>query len=136
MPVLRYGTSTLLIAHDGRLWLAERTAHKPRLAGLLECPGGELEAYEGNHEGAAREVREETGLEIDERRFKYHGHIKVRDWYVNLYTVELEADERPKDTEPEKRTPWRLVDVNEIQNRSACPGLSALAGIFIDERRG
>jgi 8-oxo-dGTP diphosphatase len=59
-PILGVGA---LIFQDGKILLVERA--KPPLEGYWSLPGGVLETGETLAEGLRREVREETGLEIE-----------------------------------------------------------------------
>ncbi|HXG32449.1 MAG TPA: NUDIX hydrolase [Bryobacteraceae bacterium] len=59
-PVLGVGA---LIFNRGRILLVERA--RPPLKGSWSLPGGVLEAGETLKEGIRREVREETGLEVE-----------------------------------------------------------------------
>jgi len=52
-----------LVDADGRVLLAERPAGKT-MAGLWEFPGGKLEKRESLEQAAAREVLEETGVNV------------------------------------------------------------------------
>jgi len=60
-----------LVVRDGRLLLLHRAAHRDHAPGLWEPATGKLDAGEDPRDGAAREVREETGLtvEIDRRPY-------------------------------------------------------------------
>jgi ADP-ribose pyrophosphatase YjhB (NUDIX family) len=59
-PVLGIGA---LIFDHGKILLVERG--KEPLKGYWSLPGGVLETGETLHEGVIREVREETGLEVE-----------------------------------------------------------------------
>ena len=59
------GVSTL-VWHDGRVLLVRR--QRPPLKDLWSLPGGHLEFGERLVDAAAREVREETGIEVGELR--------------------------------------------------------------------
>jgi ADP-ribose pyrophosphatase YjhB (NUDIX family) len=62
-PIVGVGA---LIFHRGRILMAQRG--KEPLKGWWSLPGGALELGESLHDGVCREVREETGLEIEPRR--------------------------------------------------------------------
>ena len=65
------------IVRDGKV-LAVRRARKPAL-GLYTMPGGVVEAGETLFEAVAREVREETSLEIQPLALAGHREAIVRD---------------------------------------------------------
>ncbi len=62
MADLRLGTLTYVMQGD-RVLLIQRAKEPHR--GLWAAPGGKLEPGESPHEGAAREIYEETGLRIE-----------------------------------------------------------------------
>ena len=62
LPDLRLGTLTYVVSGD-RVLLIHRAKEPHR--GLWVAPGGKLEPGESPHEGAVREIREETGLRIE-----------------------------------------------------------------------
>ncbi len=53
------------IFYQGKLLLLKRRGNDIQMPGIWEVPGGRLEEGEGPIEGLKREVREETGLEIE-----------------------------------------------------------------------
>lgn len=56
-------TASALIIQDGRVLLGRRAVEPRR--GCWDTPGGYLEPWEAPEDGVRREVREETGLEIE-----------------------------------------------------------------------
>jgi ADP-ribose pyrophosphatase YjhB (NUDIX family) len=62
LPGLRLGTLTYVVSGE-RVLLIHRAREPHR--GLWVAPGGKLEPGESPHEGAVREIREETGLQIE-----------------------------------------------------------------------
>lgn len=90
---------------SGRVLLVK---HKPERGGFWQgkwiCPGGELEVGEEIGEGIRREVREETGLEVDlvkalpafDRIVKKGGKVELHviyvDYVAKLVGGELKAD--------------------------------------------
>lgn len=67
MTDLRLCTLTYVV-DDDRVLLIHRARQPHR--GLWVAPGGKLEPGESPHEGAVREIREETGLEIELPRLR------------------------------------------------------------------
>ena len=78
--------------------------------------GGKIQDGENPVTGACRELKEETGLTIDESRLEYVGSIigdpSTRICYV--YRVDLNKDEVPQRTEPEAMGEWTLMTAEEI----------------------
>jgi ADP-ribose pyrophosphatase YjhB (NUDIX family) len=65
------------IIRDGKLLIVRRA--RPPAQGLYTLPGGGVEAGETLTEAAAREVREETGLEISPVALAGHREVIARD---------------------------------------------------------
>ncbi|MDR2686010.1 MAG: NUDIX domain-containing protein [Rickettsiales bacterium] len=65
MANIRVGCATL-VERDGRVLLGARGKNPGY--GELVIPGGGVDLYEDFHNTAAREIREETGLEIENLR--------------------------------------------------------------------
>jgi ADP-ribose pyrophosphatase YjhB (NUDIX family) len=76
-PNRPYLAVSAAIMRDGKV-LAVRRARKPAL-GLYTMPGGVVEAGETLFEAAAREVREETSMEIEPVALAGHREAIVRD---------------------------------------------------------
>lgn len=136
MQILKEGTATLLIASNGAIWVALRDASKKLLPMHWESAGGAVKPGEQPIVAARREVLEETGLDIDERRFEYRGSILVNGWNVYLYLVDLRVNEVPRDVEVDAfvRGAWTLATVDvmlSIPNKTAA--LSALVAIMANE---
>jgi ADP-ribose pyrophosphatase YjhB (NUDIX family) len=96
-PTLAVGA---VIVEYGRLLLVQRS--KPPAAGKWAVPGGRVEPGESLPEAAAREVREETGLEVEVGEIAWRGesigpgtppewHFAIVDFWANAVGGELEA---------------------------------------------
>jgi 8-oxo-dGTP diphosphatase len=119
-----------LVARDraGRLLLVERA--NPPAKGRWSLPGGRVEWGETLAEAAARELREETGLEAAvgeiagtvERIGEGHHYLIVDLW------AELAGDAAPVPAGDASAA--RLVDLDELPGYRLSPGLAGfLAGI-------
>lgn len=106
--MVNYHTSRIVVAvgaviedDKGRILLVK---HKPERGGFWQgkwiCPGGELELGETIGEGIKREVKEETGLEIElgkhlsafDRIVKSAGEVSLHVVYID-YIVKLVGGE-------------------------------------------
>ena len=92
----RVGVGVVVLAGDGRVLLAERRAE----GGVLAVPGGRMEAGESVEECAVRELREETGLELDGA--ETFGCVLVDGWVVAGVRGHLSGGAEPAEREPDK----------------------------------
>jgi 8-oxo-dGTP diphosphatase len=115
-------TAGALCVDNGRLLLARR-AHPP-FEGFWDIPGGFLDEGEGPLDGLRRELREETGLEVEPERFlgiwmDRYGGDSTAEATLNLYWTArvVGGDAAPAD------------DVSELRwfNRDELPAPDELA---------
>jgi len=103
------GIATLFIK-DGKILLAERKGDT--LKGWMNCPGGHFEWWEDFEEGAAREVKEETGMVLKKCEFltAANGRIPEEDHhYVMIYMLATEWEGEPRKME-EANGEWDWYD--------------------------
>ncbi|MCP3952185.1 MAG: NUDIX domain-containing protein [Desulfobacterales bacterium] len=97
----------VIIRRDGKILLGKRrNAHG---AGSWCCPGGHLEYGESFAACARREVREETGLEIENIRcgtFTNDLFVEEDKHYVTLFMLADCPRGNPRVREPEKCERW------------------------------
>jgi ADP-ribose pyrophosphatase YjhB (NUDIX family) len=115
-------TAGALCVQDGRLLLARRKAEPFR--GRWDIPGGFLEEGEAPLDGLRRELKEETGLEVEPERFlgvwmDRYGGDSTAEATLNLYWTArvVGGDPQPAD------------DVSELRwfDRDTLPGPDELA---------
>ncbi|MBN8555594.1 MAG: NUDIX domain-containing protein [Deltaproteobacteria bacterium] len=99
-------------------------------------PGGALEHFDKTlEEGAAREVREETGLEI--KNLRLFGMVeefveeRQRNYFIMLFKADV-ADSLAiaQVTEPEKHTEWKWYSPYHLPSPLFKPNENLLAGPF------
>jgi 8-oxo-dGTP diphosphatase len=115
-------TASALCVEDGRVLLARR-ADEP-FEGRWDIPGGFLEEGEDPLDGLRRELKEETGLDVEPQRFlgvwmDRYGGDSTAEATLNLYWTAriVGGDPQPAD------------DVSELRwfDRDALPGRDELA---------
>lgn len=92
--------------------------------------GGKLEADESPLEGARRELREESGLDLEAGRFRALGALqfpnfkahKNEDWMVFLFKAEVRRDEVPKVLEGCAEGTLHWIPIQEILNLNLWAG--------------
>jgi 8-oxo-dGTP diphosphatase len=98
----------VIVLRDGLVLMGERLgAHG---AGTWALPGGHLEFGESVEQCARREVREETGLEIQTLRAgPYTSDVFVAEarHYVTLFVLADSTHGEPQRREPDKCACWR-----------------------------
>lgn len=99
----------VIVLRRGRVLLGLRSGVSHG-RGTWQFPGGHLEPFEELEACAAREVAEETGLEIRRlRRGPYTNDLFPAEarHYVTLYVVAEAPDGTPEVREPDKCLEWR-----------------------------
>lgn len=107
----------ILVMRRGRVLLGRRRGSHG--AGYYAAPGGHLEFGESFEEGARREVREETGLEIEGLRLLSVGNyvFKREDGerhYIDVDFVCEAPSGDPQLSEPEKCDGWDWYEVDDL----------------------
>ncbi len=111
----------VLFVRDGKVLLGRRHSDPAKAGSALHgqgswtMPGGKLEFGETFEAGAAREVREETGMELVEVEVICVNNDLVSDAY--FVTVGLLAEKfsgEPQVLEPDEITEWRWFDLNAL----------------------
>lgn len=119
-----------IVARNGRVLLCKRIGKHAN--GYYGFPGGHLEMYESIEECAAREMKEECGLEVPERDIRFWTLENVifpdeQRHYVTVFTCTLWQPYmgEPKNLEPKKHEDWQWYYWREMP-RPVMPGIAQL----------
>lgn len=113
-----------VVVHDGQLLLVRRG--RPPAAGLWSVPGGRVEPGETLADAVVREVREETGLDVEprellgwaERRTEGH-HFVILDFRA------VAAQPFGELLAGDDAAAARMVPIREVRRLPLVPGLGA-----------
>ena len=108
----RVGVGVIVI-RQGLVLLGQRKGSHG--SGTWALPGGHLEFGEAVSECAAREVREEAGLEIkDLSAGPYSSDLFEGKHYITLFVVAHGPEGEPRVLEPDKCSQWRWCRWSEL----------------------
>ena len=104
----------VMIFKNGRVLLGKRKGSHG--AGEWAPPGGHFEYGESLEESARREVREETGLEIESINFLslYNQKDYMPKHVINIGLTAKWKSEEAKVLEPEKCEKWQWYDIDNL----------------------
>lgn len=108
----RVGVGVLVVRGD-KLLLGKRCGlHMP---GLFAAPGGHLEYGESFAQCAAREVKEETGLIVEDIRFLTIGNYEFNaKHYVDVDMIAMSSEGEPRVMEPDKVESWDWYELGAL----------------------
>jgi 8-oxo-dGTP diphosphatase len=112
----RVGIGVIIVNHDGKVLIGKRLgSHAP----YYSIPGGNLELGETFEEGAAREIKEETNLEIKNPEVigvtNNLGTYQAEGLhYISIIILVKEFSGELKTMEPEKCAGWAWVDPTNL----------------------
>lgn len=135
LSVPRVGIGVLVLKGDLLLLGRRRGAHG---AGEYASPGGHLEHLEGFAQCAAREVREETGLEIARVRFLRVMNVNAYapKHYVDLAFAADWVSGEPEVREPGKIESWAWFPLDALPSPVFATLPSALAALRLEGQPG
>ncbi len=104
----------VMILKDRKVLLGKRKGSHG--AGEYAWPGGHLEYMESFEDCAKREVKEETGMEVNNVRFLRLLNLKsyAPKHYVDIGLIADWKDGEPKVMEPNKIEGWNWYDMNKL----------------------
>ena len=117
----------VMILDEGRVLLGHRAVNKKDTGGIYETdcwtlPGGKQEYGEIIFEGAKRETKEETNLDIDKLElFSAVDDIQPDRHYITLQIIAKEFSGELKTMEPTKEDEWRWFSLNDLPDNLYSP---------------
>ena len=130
----------VLILDGNKVLLGHRSVNMIDTGGIYEpdtwtLPGGKQEYDETILECAAREVKEETNLDIDDLEvYGADDDIQPNKHFVTLYVKALKYSGELKVMEPEKQDKWEWYDLDELPDNLYSPSRKALK-LYKEKRR-
>ena len=102
------------IVSEGQILLVKRSETAGKYPNFWSVPMGGVEKGETFREGAARELKEETMLDIKPKNLVYLGTIKdgVHNRMIKLYKAEM--DGKPKPTLDFEHSDWGYYDKDSM----------------------
>lgn len=117
----------VMIKDGNKILLGHRCVNRKDTGRIFEpdtwtFPGGKQEFNETIFEGAIREVKEETNLDIDDLEiFSVSDDIQPTKHYVTIQVVANKYSGDLKIMEPTKEDEWKWFDLNELPENIYSP---------------
>ena len=124
----RFEVVSCFVEHEGEILLLHRQNNKTE-GDKWGVPAGKKEERETESEAIAREMREETGLDLHSGLFQYFDKVYVRypdyDFVYHMFTVKLEERPNVLINESEHKNfqwadPQRALELNLIRDEDQC----------------
>ncbi len=131
--VVRVGIGVMILK-DNKVLLGHRLSKRKDTGGIQEgdcwsLPGGKQEMFETMFEGAKREIKEETNLDIDDLElFGASDDIATDRHFVTLQVIAKSSSEELTAMEPEKEDKWEWFSLDALPENIYTPSKK-----FIDD---
>ena len=126
MNYIKVGFGIMLLK-DNKVLLGHRVTNGKDTGGIYEpdswcLPGGKQEYDETIFEGAKREVKEETNLDIDDLVvFNAMDDIQPNKHFVTIQIIAREYSGELKVMEPNKQDEWKWFDLDNLPDNVYSP---------------
>ena len=117
----------VMILDGNKILLGHRSKNRKDTGGFSEVdcwtvPGGKQEYNETFLEGAKREVKEETNLDVDELElFNASDDIQSDRHYITLQVIAKKHSGKLKIMEPTKEDDWQWFDLDDLPEKLYSP---------------
>ena len=124
--IIKIGIGVMLL-DDDKILLGHRATNKKDSGGIYETdcwalPGGKQEYDETFFEGAKREVKEETNLDIDKLElFGAADDIQPDRHYITMHVIAREFSGKLKVMEPGSEDEWRWFSLDKLPDNLYSP---------------
>ncbi|MBR3386130.1 NUDIX domain-containing protein [Candidatus Saccharibacteria bacterium] len=124
--IIKTGIGVMLL-DDDKVLLGHRATNKKDTGGIYETdcwtlPEGKQEYDETFFEGAKREVKEETNLDIDKLElFGAADDIQPDRHYITMHVIAREFSGKLKVMEPENEDEWRWFSLDKLPDNLYSP---------------
>ena len=124
--IIKIGIGVMLL-DDDKILLGHRATNKKDTGGIYETdcwalPGGKQEYDETFFEGAKREVKEETNLDIDKLElFGAADDIQPDRHYITMHVIAREFSGNLKVMEPGSEDEWRWFSLDKLPDNLYSP---------------
>ena len=124
--IIKIGIGVMLLDGD-KILLGHRATNKKDTGGIYETdcwtlPGGKQEYDETFFEGAKREVKEETNLDIDKLElFGAADDIQPDRHYITMHVIAREFSGKLKVMEPGSEDEWRWFPLDKLPDNLYSP---------------
>ncbi|MBR1795836.1 NUDIX domain-containing protein [Candidatus Saccharibacteria bacterium] len=124
--IIKIGIGVMLL-DDDKILLGHRATNKKDTGGIYETdcwtlPGGKQEYDETFFEGAKREVKEETNLDIDKLElFGAADDIQPDRHYITMHVIAREFSGKLKVMEPGSEDEWRWFSLDKLPDNLYSP---------------
>lgn len=126
MDYIKVGLGIMLLK-DNKVLLGHRVSNGKDTGGIFEpdswcLPGGKQEYDETIFEGAKREVKEETNLDIDDLVvFNAMDDIQPNKHFVTIQIIARKYSGELKVMEPTKQDEWKWFDLDDLPDNVYSP---------------
>ena len=126
----------VMILDGNKILLGHRNKNKKDTGGIYEVdcwtiPGGKQEYNETFLEGAKREVKEETNLDIDDLElFGVADDVQLDRHFITLQVIAKKYSGNLKVMEPDKEDEWKWFDLNNLPEKLYTPTRKMIDAYF------